>query len=231
MIGVVTLCEGNTYVEKCSRMIDSIKQNTEYPVHVYTSTTPVQNADRVIDIKEFSDAPFRIQAAFNYNLKGIIINHFFNNTDYEKIVYLDCDIVINKPSKAFENEMNDYDFWGNVSSFSEEHTKLQSGQKFEDVIRRLNIKNIDILKAKYVTETIIVFNRTEKTKRILQNWADICEQVSKTNITPAYECVELGIAIQQVEDAKFGLLGKTSLANDIFETEHREKFIPIVRKK
>jgi hypothetical protein len=233
--GFVTLCVGKTHIDYSAltdRLAISLKEQIGADLHVYTYDNEFETIaeSNVVRIPTFSSAPKNMNACFNFNLKGIVTHHFFNNSDYDQVVFLDCDIVMNNATNAFQAEMFEKDIWGNYSEFGEAHVSLQSGDKFRMIADLLDISHDIFVGALYFSETIFMFNRTDKSKEVLGKWAEICEAVSQTKINPAYECVEFGIALRQSGGVECGKLNTTTLRTDnVFSTEHRDKMLPVVQ--
>lgn len=229
-VGIVTICEGERFVPWCERLGQTLKEHSDFPLHVYTYTGEFENADQIVKFPSFSKAPTRMNATFNYNLKGIATKHMFNTTDYDQIVFLDCDIVMTKPTLAFTEEMSTGDVWGNFSNFGVAHQGVQSGAKYKEIMAHLGFEKDFFLSMKYFTETMLLLNRTAASQDFVNNWGWVCEEISQTRINPAYECVELGIAMHISGDVECNQLKATSLKRDqTFLTEHRDKMLPVVQ--
>ena len=231
--GFVTVCETTLprHLPQCNTLAASLKEHSDFALHVYTYTHEFSDdVDEVVRIQDFTDAPPRLNTTFNYNLKGIVTNHMFTNNDYDQIVFVDCDLVMTSPTKAFEEELSEGDIWGNYSKFDATHRLLQSGAKFDHIVELLDISGDFFEAMYYFTETMLVINRSNATAKFLNNWARICEAVSATNINPCYESVELGMALHQTKaDLDLRQLRTTSLKTDkTFLTDHRDKFIDVI---
>lgn len=213
------------------RLAESLKQNSDYPLTIYTLEPEMFDGYNVVDIRSFSSAPEKINATFNYNLKGIITNHFYNNTTFDQLVYVDCDVVLTQTSDVLQTQLSEGDLWGVFASFDNVHRKLPQGLKYNAVREYFGIRDDILLNMKYFTEVMFVLNRGDYTGEFLNNWRNICEEISKTDIEPAYECVEFGMAVYETKDLDYRNLRKSGLrGKGIYLTEIRHgKMKDVVR--
>jgi hypothetical protein len=213
-------------------LIDSIKLNTNCDVYAYTGDRPEVVTENIIKVSDITDVSVMHFRTFNYNLKGIITNHCYHTTDYDRIIFLDCDVMITQETDIFESLFNDGDFYAKYERFNPVHKNNPTWLKYKKLMTVLETPNEDFfLGMPYANESFFICNRSDRTSKFLKLWADICEKSSKGRVVPIFECVELGIALHYSEDLNFeNLRGGILKDNMLLVTMHRGKDIQVVRR-
>ena len=228
---ICTLAVGRHTEKDCHNLIESVKKHTGCEVYVYNAENVI-DYDNTTHVEDVTNVPLKFVKIFNYNLKGIVTNHCYNSTGHDRIIFCDSDIMITENTDLLETIFQDCDFCAKFERFNPTHKMNPTWRKYQNLMKILNRSNEDFFEGMtYANESFFICNRSHHTTQFLSRWSDVCEISSKNGINPAFECVELGIALHDspglhVENLRGGVLRD----NMMLVTRHRGKYIQVIRR-
>ena len=171
--------------KQCYNLIESVTKNTGYDIRVYNGNNIILH-DNVIDVTEITDVESQYVKVFNFNLKGIVMQHCYETTDYDKIIFCDSDIMITEKTQVFDVNYNDHDFYAKFERFNPTHKHNPTWKKYKRLMEVLGYPEENFFEGMtYANESFFICNRSERTENFLSTWRDICVKSSKGNINPA----------------------------------------------
>jgi hypothetical protein len=223
---VCTLLINKGRADEVNKLVSSFKEHTDFDIVVYTDQ-PNEDIkhDFVVQMADIGDYRIKVQAAFNFQLKGIVIQHAYRDyPQYDRIIWADCDVFITS-SHRFEKmvETDMYVRGGPFPPQNQAFDKLKTIAKF--IAFRPLPEPKDLL---YINEVLMVFNRSPRTTLFLNKWFNLCvHSTMNWGINPCYESVEFAIAAYQTPDLTHTDFPKFHVTKDtpvptIF-TAHRDK--------
>ena len=228
---ICTLAVGRHTEKDCHNLIESVKKNTGCEVYVYNAENVI-DYENITNVEDVTDVPLNHVKVFNYNLKGIVTNHCYNNTDHDRIIFCDSDIMITEKTDLLETIFDECDFCAKFERFTSTHKLNPTWRKYQNLMKVLKRPEENFFEGMvYSNESFFICNRTDRTDQFLKHWSDICVQSSKHGLNPAFECVELGVALHDssglhVENLRGGVLKD----NMMLVTRHRGKYIQVIRR-
>lgn len=226
---VCTLAIGEARIPHVNKLLQTFKQYTDYEVVVYTdrpSTSISTPTDRVIRVDDITSAPFKVQAAFNFNLKGIVTAHAYRNfLSYDRVIWADCDVYLTDKCPRLD-EYIDGDVYFRIGPFPPPPSVAELKYQIIRKIMHTPNKRKELV---YVNEVLFVINRNSRSTKFIIRWSDLCIFSSLNyGINPCYEAVEVAIALNDCDDLKIAEIPKYNFtptkhpAATLF-TEHRDK--------
>lgn len=228
-----TLAIGKRFIPPVNKLLQTFRQYTDYDIVVYTDQPPAHidsPANMIIRPDEITSAPFRVQTAFNFNLKGIITaytyKHFLN---YDRIIWADCDVYLVDKCPRLE-EYTEADVYFRLGNLPPSPSVAEL--KYQQIRKIMHTPDISKELA-YPNEVLFVINRNSRSAKFVNRWSDICVFSSLNHhINPCYEAVEISIALNDCEDLKIGVIPRYHFVENnppaTMFTEHRDKPFPYI---
>lgn len=223
-----TLAINKTRTPHVNKLLQTFRQYTDYDVMVYTDQPPEHidsPTNMLIRVEDITSAPFKVQAAFNFNLKGIVTAHAYKTfLDYDRIIWADCDVYLTDKCPRLDEYTID-DVYFRIGPFPPPPSVAEI--KYQQIRKMMHTpdKSKELV---YVNEVLFVINRNPRSTGFINRWGDLCVFSSLNhNINPCYEAVEVSIALNDCANLKVGEIPKyhfikTHPKPTLF-TEHREK--------
>lgn len=226
---VCTLAIGEPRIRHVNKLLQTFRQYTDYEVVVYTNL-PAKSidapADKIIQVEDITSAPFKVQAAFNFNLKGIVTAHTYKNfLDCDRVIWADCDVYLVDKCPRLDEYIED-DVYFRTGPFPP--APAVSEAKYQ-LLRNLMHRPDKRKELVYVNEVLFVINRNPRSTKFIIRWSDLCLFSSfNYGINPCYEAVEVAIALNDCVDLKIAEIPKYHFMPPkhppaTLFTEHRDK--------
>lgn len=234
---IITLAVRDDRYRKCADYLEkTIKEhNPEYDFFVYSDCPRrLESKENYYDIKEATDMRFTSVSVnvFNYNLKAVIFNYFYNkHTAYEKVVFLDADAFFSRKNIFIKEYTKEHDFYFiNHNDYSYEGLGGTQKDKFELLVEKLNLDKKYFSKPlKRGVETVFIANRSNKVKKFLSTWANISKKSVEANILAPYEYMEISIALDMHPDITVGNLSLATTKKDTsIKLVHKNNIIDLI---
>jgi len=226
---VCTLAIGEPRIAQVNKLLQTFKQYTDYDVVVYTDRPPTSinaPADRVIHVHDITSAPFKVQAAFNFNLKGIVTAHAYRNfLSCDRVIWSDCDVYLTDKCPRLDEYIED-DVYFRTGPFPGPPAVAELKYQIIRKIMHAPDKRKELV---YVNEVLFVINRNSRSTKFINRWTDLCVFSSfNYGINPCYEAVEVAIALNYCADLKIAQIPRynftpTKHPPATLFTEHRGK--------
>jgi hypothetical protein len=234
---IITLAVRDDRYRKCADFLEqTIKEhNPEYDFFVYSDCPRrLERRENYYDIKEVTDMKLTSVSVnvFNFNLKPVIFNYFYNkHTAYEKVVFLDADAFFSKKNIFIKEHTKELDFYFiNHNNYTYKALGGTQKDKFEKLITKLELDKSYFEKPlRRGIETVFIVNRSNKVKRFLESWVDISKKAIEANILAPYEFMELSIALDMHPDITFGNLSLATTKKDTsIKLVHKNNVIDLI---
>jgi len=209
-------------------LLRTFRQYSDYDVVVYTDQHPKNidaPANKVIQVTDITSAPFKVQAAFNFNLKGIVTSHAYKHfLEYDRIVWADCDVYLTDRCALLES-YTENEVYFRIGKFPPPPSVAE--RKYQQIIEIMKVPDTskDLV---YPNEVLFVIRRCPNATQFINRWADLCVFSSLNHhINPCYEAIELSMALGFCKELD---IGKIPIQHFIpgkgpatLFTEHRDK--------
>jgi hypothetical protein len=207
-----------------NKLVQTFGAYTDFDIVIYTDQPHNGiDHDNIVNLSSVGDYRIKVQAAFNFNLKGIFIHHAYRTfSQYDRIIWVDCDVFLTGPCPHLFDQMTDGDLHARIGPFPPSNQAFDKLNIIANFIQLRPLPKTDQLP--YINEVMIVVNRTPLSSLFVDKWFNLCvHSTMNWGINPCYEAVEFAIAAYGVPDLDIQELPRRhGLEHTSIFTSHRD---------
>lgn len=221
------LAIGKKYIDKCNTLIQSVLKFTNVNIYVITDDIFAFGnyyGARVIliDIRQLTQDPFEVNNIFNYNLKYYCFKHCVLNTEYNTIIYMDCDSFLFGWDVNFMYQIKELN--GIIARSRDNISNMMDDNIVSNKIYALQQHGIHF---PLIIENILILKRHHSVNNFIEVWGEIINQSLLLRCTPFMEAIEFGIAAFKTSTPIHNINYRPF--SDNFRTLHHDKIhIPLI---